>query len=389
MRICYLADGRYIHTIRWLRYFSERGNDVHLVSFAPMTPEHTRALEEVGVRCHPPMGNFHLKRFWLTIEELRSLRHLLRREKIDVLHCHFLSSNAWYAALSGFRPLVVTVMGGGDVNGPDWQPRGGRERLLTPFTLRRTDLVTSWSRVMADVVRPYCREDTPVEVIHGGIDLQRFHRGEKPEYLREKWNLPRDAKVVFSPRLMRPLSNITQIAAAAGLVHEKVPNVYFLFSAPAEERKEAYEADVRKALSDSGAADNARFVGPIPHEEMADYHRLADVTVSIPSTDGTPMTVLESMACGTPVVVSDIPDYDPRYIEKEKTVLMADPSKVESVAEAIISLLVDTSLAERLSSEAERRVRATGSYEAQMSKMNQLYTDLLRSRNGKHSKAQS
>jgi glycosyltransferase involved in cell wall biosynthesis len=383
MRICYLADGRYIHTLRWLRYFSERGHDVHLVSFAPMGPEHISALDQIGVRYHHQMEGFHLKRFWLTVEEVRSLRRLLRREKIDVLHCHFLSSNAWYAALTGFHPLVITVMGGGDVCGPDWKPNGGRERVFTPFTLRRTDLITSWSRVMADVVRPYCREGIPVEVIHGGVDLEKFHAGPKADYLLEKWNIPADAQVVFSPRLMRPLSNINQIAAAAGLILKQLPNVYFLFSSPDEERKESYETEVRKVLEDVGAANNARFLGPIPHPQMADYHRLADVTVSIPSTDGTPLTVLESMACGTPVVVGDIPDYDPRYIEKDQTVLMAEPTDAESVAQAILSLLTDTSLADRLSSEAARRVRATGSYESQMARMDQLYADLLRgSRNG-------
>jgi glycosyltransferase involved in cell wall biosynthesis len=378
MRICYLADGRYIHTYRWLRYFSESGNSVSLVSYVPVTPAHRRSVEEAGGRYLGELGNFHFKRFWLTAAEVLSFRRLLRREKIDILHCHFLSSHAWYAALSGFRPLVITVMGGGDVCGPGWRPTGRGERLLTPYSLRHADLVTSWSRVMADAVRPYCREGTPLEVIHGGIDLKRFHPGARPEYLLKKWELPRDARVVFSPRLMRPLSNITQIATAARLVREQVPNTYYLFAAPAVQREEPYEAEVRRLLREGGAEDHARFVGAIPHNEMADYHRLADVTVSIPSTDGTPMTVLESMACGTPVVVGDIPDYDPYYFKDGETVLTANPTDASAVATAITKLLTDHSLAHKLSAEAERRVHESGSYESQMSKMNQLYADLFR-----------
>ena len=377
MRICYIADGRYIHARRWMRYFSEQGADMHLVSFAPMTSDHIRAVEEVG-RYHGELGNFHLKRFWITADEVRRLRGLLKREKIDVLHCHFLGANAWYAALSGFRPLVITVMGGGDVCGPGWQPSGARERFFTPFTLRHADLVTSWSRVMADAVRPYCREETPIEVIHGGVDLTRFHPGPKPQYLRERLSLPFDAKVAFSPRLMRPLSNIKQIALAAGAVVQQLPQAHFLFVAPAEERDEAYENEVRTILRDVGASDNAQFIGAIAHDEMADYHRLADVTISIPSTDGTPMTVLESMACGTPVVVGEIPDYDRKYFENGETVLMADPLNPAPIADALLTLLLDAAVAQRVSAEAERRVRATGSYESQMSKMNQLYLDLVR-----------
>jgi len=378
MRICYIADGRYIHARRWMRYFSEHGADMHLVSFAPMTPEHIRLVEEAGARYHGELGNFHVKRFWLTVGGLTWLRRLLKREKIDVLHCHFLGANAWYAALSGFRPLVVTVMGGGDVRGPGWQPNGARERLLTPFTLRHSDLVTSWSRVMAEAVRPYCRDETPIEVIHGGVDLTRFHPGPKPEYLRERLNLPGDAKVIFSPRLMRPLSNIKQIAAAAGAVVQQLPHTHFLFVAPAEERDEAYETEVRTVLRDIGAEANAHFIGAIPHQEMADYHRLADVTISIPSTDGTPMTVLESMACATPVVVGDIPDYDPYYFAPGETVLAAKYDDPTAIAGALLKLLLEPDYAARLAAEAQRRVEKAGSYEAQMSHMRQLYLQLTK-----------
>jgi glycosyltransferase involved in cell wall biosynthesis len=378
MRICYIADGRYIHARRWMRYFSEHGAEMHLVSFSPMTPEHVRLVEDAGGRYHGELGNFHLKRFWLTAGGLVWLRRLLKREKIDVLHCHFLGANAWYAALSGFRPLVVTVMGGGDVRGPGWQPNGVRERLLTPFTLRHADLVTSWSRVMAEAVRPYCRDETPIEVVHGGVDLTRFHPGSKPEYLRERLNLPVEAKVVFSPRLMRPLSNITQIAAAAGRVVQQLPQTHFLFVAPTEERDEAYETEVRTILREAGAAANAHFIGAIPHHEMADYHRLADVTISIPSTDGTPMTVLESMACGTPVVTGDIPDYDPYYFAPDETVLATKYDDPTAIAAALLKLLVEPDYGVRLAAEAKCRVEKTGSYEAQMSHMQQLYMELLR-----------
>lgn len=375
MHICYYADGRYVHTYKWMRYFSERGHRTSLVSFAPLEGRHVAAVKEAGGDYHGHIGPFHLKRFWRTAGALARLTRLLRRERVDVLHCHFLGANAWYAALGRFRPLVLTVMGGGDVCGPGWRPLGLRARLLTPYALRRADLVTSWSKVMAEAVRPYCREGTPVEVIHGGVDLTRFRPGPDPAHLRERWRLPPGARIVFSPRLMRPLSNIRQIAAAAERVCEEDSEVYFLFAAPGEERDEAYEAEVRRTLG--RAAGKARFIGPIAHEEMADYHRLADVTVSIPSTDGTPMTVLESMACATPVVAGDIPDYDPRYIEPDATVLAVRPDDPSALTAALLRLLRDAGLRGRLTEEARRRVETSGSYEAQMARMEELYRGLV------------
>jgi glycosyltransferase involved in cell wall biosynthesis len=118
-------------------------------------------------------------------------------------------------------------------------------------------------------------------------------------------------------------------------------------------------------------------VGGIAHDEMADYYRLADVTVSIPNSDGTPMSVLESMACGTPVLVSRIPNYDTHYIEEQKTVLMADQTDPDAVATALITILQDRALAQRISAEAKLRVVESASYESQMSKMNYLYEEVL------------
>jgi len=373
MRICYLADGRYIHARRWLRYFSGRGHEMSLLSFAPMTQEHIDAVEQAGAKYLGELGPFHLKLFWRTAAQVSRLRRLLRDEKIDVVHSHFVGVNAWYGALSRFHPTVITVMGG-DILGEDWQPGPDiRERWLTPYALRSADLITCWSNNLVPVVRRFSGAQVPIEVVHGGVELERFFPGPRPQYLLERLNLPETARVILSPRLMRPLYNLDQIATAAQSVCAAVPETYFIFAVLPEANDDALEAKVRDIFARGSAHDRVRFVGAIPHGEMADYYRLADVTVSIPSSDGTPMSVLESMACKTPVLVSRIPNYDTHYIEEEKTVMMVDPKDPEAIATALSILLQDRSLAQSLASEAERRVRLNGSYESQMAKMNELY----------------
>ena len=373
MRICYLADGRYIHARRWLRYFSNRGHQMSLLSFAPVTQQDIDGLEQAGARYLGELSPFHLKRFWRTAAQISRLRKLLRDEKIDLVHSHFVGVNAWYGALSQFHPAVITVMGG-DILGEDWQPGPDiRERWLTPYALRNADLITCWSNKLVPIVRLFSGPQVPIEVVHGGVELERFSPGPQPQYLLERLNLPASARVILSPRLMRPLYNLDQIALAASSVCEAVADAYFIFAVVPVATDEAYEAEVRKIFARGSAHDRVRFVGAIPHDEMADYYRLADVTVSIPSSDGTPMSVLESMACKTPVLVSRIPNYDSHYIEENKTVLMVDPKDPAALATALTRLLQDRSLAQSLASEAERRVSLSGSYESQMAKMNELY----------------
>jgi L-malate glycosyltransferase len=381
MRICYLADGRYVHTHRWMRYFSNRGHETFLLTFAPMTEAHVEAVETAGGKYLGELSPFHLKKWWRTAAQIRRLRRLLREHKIDVLHSHFVGVNSWYGALSRFHPAVITVMGG-DILGEDWKPGPDiRERWLTPFALRNADLITCWSHNLIDVVRRYSRPDVPIEVVHGGVDLERFSpNNSRPQYLLDQLKLPPDARVILSPRLMRPLYNLDKIAAAAEAVCDAVPQAYFVFAVLPVATNESYDAKVREILSRGAAKDRVRFVGAISHDEMPDYYRLADVTVSIPSSDGTPMSVLESMACGTPVLVSRIPNYDKQYIEDQKTVMMVDQKYSGPVATALIKLLQDRTFARTLAAEAQRRVCATGSYESQMARMENLYENLLRNR---------
>jgi glycosyltransferase involved in cell wall biosynthesis len=113
---------------------------------------------------------------------------------------------------------------------------------------------------------------------------------------------------------------------------------------------------------------------------MPEYYHLADVTISIPAIDGTPMSVLESMACGTPVVVGNIEDYDTEYIEHEKTVVAVDGDSSEEIADGVLRILEERMFSESLATEALSRVKATGSVEVQMQKMENLYRRLLYSR---------
>lgn len=378
MRICYFADGRYLHAERSMRFFVERGHEVHLISFAEVSAERVAELEKIGIKYHGATGSFHFKRFWLTLEDLRFVKRVLREHEIDILHSQFLAENIWYGALSGFHPHVVTAIGG-DVVGENWKPSGSlQEKILTPFALKRADAVTAWGPVLAERLRPYVGDGVEIEIMHGGVDLTRFSPGPKQDKLRRGLNIPENGNVVFSPRLIRPLYNIDTIAHAAGLVCERVPDTYFVMAFPAHILDSSYAERVKQIFAGGAAAARVRFVPSIRHEEMADYFRLADVSVSIPDTDGLGLAILESMACGTPTVIGDLPDYDRGYFEHEKTTLMADVKDPRAVAEAIIRLLSDADLAGRITGEARFRVEKTAGYEYQMSRMEKVYERLVK-----------
>lgn len=356
-----------------MKFFAAKGHEMHLISFAEVPEERVKSLASLGITYHGNTGNLHLKKFWLTLSDLRFVRSVLEKYQIDILHSHFLGANVWYGALSGFHPHVVTVMGG-DVTGENWRPnRSIQDRILTPYALRNADAITAWSTMLARRVEPFTREGTIVDVVHGGVDLAKFCPSHEPSHLRDKLGIPADARLIFSPRLMRPLYNIDCIAQAAGIVGEKRSDVYFLLALPSVILDNAYYELVQDILKENAATERVRFLPSIDHTEMPDFYRLADVTVSIPSTDGTPMAVLESMACGTPTVIGALPDYNDDYFIPEKTTIMVNVKDPQSIAGGILRLLDNGDLASTIAHAALEGVRATGRHEYQMNKMEAVY----------------
>src|SRR5262249_27789336 len=104
---------------------------------------------------------------------------------------------------------------------------------------------------------------------------------------------------------------------------------------------------------------------------------LADCVVSIPETDGTPMTVMEAAACGAACVIRDLPDYDPEAFVHEQSVLrvpLRDPSDLGS---AIGRLAADPSLRKRLQAGGREMVETHASYAREMGRLEELYRALV------------
>jgi glycosyltransferase involved in cell wall biosynthesis len=89
-------------------------------------------------------------------------------------------------------------------------------------------------------------------------------------------------------------------------------------------------------------------LGSVSGDQMPDVYRAADVVVSIPSSDSSPRSVWEALACGTPVVVSDLP-WARDELEAGQSALVVS-LEAERVADAIVRVLDDPVLGEGLGS---------------------------------------
>lgn len=375
LRILGIADATYVHTHKWANYFAGAGHDVALVPSRPMGAERPAGLDAAVRILPPPLPNLHLKRFWITVAAVRRLRAVLAEVRPDVVHAHFLGTGAWFGALAASHPLVVTVMGG-DIVGGRWNPGSRREGLLSSFTLRRADAVTCWSQRLLDVVRPRVRPGVPTAVISGGIDTRLFQPAADRPAVRAALGFPADAFVVLSPRLFWPLYNVHVIVEAFAAVRAQLDRAILALLLHRADTYPEYRDRVEQTIDRLCLRPAIRFLAPVPNARMPEYYAAADCTVSVPNTDGTPMTVLESMSCGTPAIVSDLAEYDDELFRSGETVLRVPVGDAGSLASAILKLAEDPASRERLSVAGGETTRRRADYGSEMGRLASLYDEV-------------
>jgi glycosyltransferase involved in cell wall biosynthesis len=138
-------------------------------------------------------------------------------------------------------------------------------------------------------------------LIQFGVDTAKFRPGLDTAKLRAELHLD-GRRTVFVPRAITPLYRTLTVVRAFSSLPDDCILVLIIYN-----HSEPYLAEVRSEVTRLGLDDRVRFLPGIDHDRMPDAYSVADVVVSIPESDGTPVSLLEAMACGRPVVATDLP----------------------------------------------------------------------------------
>jgi glycosyltransferase involved in cell wall biosynthesis len=158
----------------------------------------------------------------------------------------------------------------------------------------RADLVTAVSPVMRQAaIRAGARPER-IEQVHFGVDTERF----SPPADGTRAQPP----LVFSPRAVKPIYNHETILRAFALLD---PPVRMVMTGRNADRDHLHA--VQRLAAELGIGDRVQVMDDISDDHMLSLYRQATAVVSVPHSDSFPISLLEAMACGTPVVAGDLP----------------------------------------------------------------------------------
>lgn len=309
-------------------------------------------------------GRYFLDPFAL----MTAIRHI----QPDLIHVHYADQGRRTPFLFHFHPLVVTTMGGDIL--PDQLCHGFSAKRVRAL-LNQADCITSKSDFLDSALARIGSYQGKIRRVTWGVDLEQFRPNRDAGHLRLQWNIPADHAVFFDPRIGQPFYNKHVILKAfAHYVRRGGRSATLLVAELLAEPN--YAAKLRQQAAELGVADRLRFVGAIERAKMPDYYALADATISIPPSDGLPHTIYEALACGSFLILSDLPQYRD-IVEEGVTARLVPAGDVDAIAHAMSWVAQQPELRSKVVQTGRAYVQKHADWRKQTQLVNEIYAELL------------
>jgi glycosyltransferase involved in cell wall biosynthesis len=142
---------------------------------------------------------------------------------------------------------------------------------------------------------------TKITMLPWGVDLDQF-TPDGPKADVTHYGIPAEAQVILSARAHEPLYRVADVINGFSSIADQLPQAHLLIT-----HQGSLTSELERLATDLGISTKVHFIGKVDEADLPAIMRASSCYVSATSVDGTSVTLLQAMACGVPVVVSDCP----------------------------------------------------------------------------------
>lgn len=251
--------------------------------------------------------------------------------------------------------------------------------------LEQAHSVVATSPQESDDLRTLVSESGRIDIIPCGTDVSNFRPISKAEARKQLGISPKEKVVLYVGRF-DPRKGIETLVRATGELRTKLeqgeeidPQNLKLLVVGGSDPNEADGRErqrIEDIVTELNLTANTEFVGMVGHDRLPLYYMAADVSVIPSHYEPFGLVAIEAMACGTPVVASDVGGLKFTVISEE-TGLLVPPQNVSKFAHAIGRILTDDVWAKKLRKQAAARVQQNFSWTGVADQLSDLYRSLL------------
>jgi glycosyltransferase involved in cell wall biosynthesis len=347
------------------RALARKGHDVMVLTRSRETKYREELLEGVMVvRCpYLKLYPFHIQLHGIFVERLLNSM----KSDFDVTHLH----SPFVPVIRKRTPTILTLHS--TVRGMTPLVRGLGVRSLASRlfgffyssleekVMSNSDLVTVVSQHVAQDVRRFYRKRGKIVVVGNGVDTSLFKPNEKDDH---------NHIVLYTGRL-EVSKGVYELVRSAALVLRHDPTAIFVLIGDGPCRH-----DLEKLVARLNLTDRFHFIHKPTFNCLLQYYRSAFVYVLPSYYEGLPTVVLEAMACGVPVVGTKVGGIK-EVVEDDETGILVPPKDPESLGKAILNVLSDSTLRNRMGRASRTRVEEKYSWERIADKFLACYEEAI------------
>jgi glycosyltransferase involved in cell wall biosynthesis len=323
----------------------------------PQLGPHAERIRDAGL----PLHALRRRSKW----DLAAWAPLLRRlRETDVLHAHMHSSNVYGAVFGRLLRVPVVLTHEHTWSWEDQTVRRFLDReLVGRFATLHLAVSEADRRAMTEVegISPAKTRFVPI-----GIPPLEPSAASA----REELGIPDDVPVVGTAAGLRPQKALELLVEAAARLTPEFPRLQILIAGDGPEA-----AALRELVTSRGLEDVVRLVGRWPEEELPRFLATLDVAVNCSDFEGSPLAVMEFMACEKAIVATAVGG-TPDLIEDGVNGLLVPKRDAGALAAAIAELLRDPARRAELGRRARERQQAEFDVDVMVSRFEQLYREL-------------
>jgi len=365
MKILILSDPSSPHTIKWVNSLHRKGIEVFLFGLSRYDPtqydsdiriESLQTPDSIKAKLD---GNF-LKSMYLAA--FPKLKKIIKDFKPDILHAHYAASYGLIGALTGFHPFILSVWGIDILTFPN---NSVLHKKMIEYSLKKADKVLATSYFLAKKTNKYTNEE--ILITPFGIDIEKFRPKIVDPIFKE------NDIVIGTVKSMERKYGIEYLIKSFSIVKKKYQhnNLKLLLVGGG-----SLEDKFKQMIDELGITGSSILTGQIPFDKVADYHNQLSIAVYVSKVESFGVSILESSACGKPVVVSDVGGL-PEVVENDVTGFIVKANDIEATTNAIEKLIHNEELRKKFGNAGHVRVKDKFDWQKNVTDMINIYNRIV------------
>ena len=213
------------------------------------------------------------------------------------------------------------------------------------------DRIITPSDELAEAVRSLGIPADKITFISNGVDTEKFSPNVPPKNLRQQYALAPETKIVLCPRRLEPKNGVRYLIEAVPAILQQCPDTrFFVVGGSYPDQLTLLREKVRELR----VQDMIYFIGSVPNAEMPSWYTAADVVVLPSLKEATSIAGLEAMACGKPLVGTNVGGI-PYLIDDGVTGLLVEPRNTSGLADALVRVLTDDVIQNKMGNLARKK----------------------------------